>query len=193
MTNYFLTKDFCQAQPNLQPSWGWVSIIITCLPPTPTPTPPTPTPGIVSTRQNLNSVRAQIRYVSFTNKYRLIQEDLTIVFSGGGDHRNNTPLGLTLPNFSIKIFWRTESAAKKKFRSNINQHNFNPTIFWGGGFINSPTGFTLTIFFPKNHLGKITTTYHNFNPTIFPGGGVINLPQGLTLPIFLPSSAQTPA
>ena len=151
MTNYFLTKDFCQAQPNLQPSWGWVSIIITCLPPTPTPTP---TPGILSTRQNLNSVRAQIRYVSFTNKYRLIQEDLTIVFSGGGDHRNNTPLGLTLPNFSTKIFLRTESAAKKKFRSNINQHNFNPTIFWGGGVHQQPHRVHPNNFFPKKSFRK---------------------------------------
>ena len=47
--------------------------------------------------QNLNSFGTQIPYVSFTNKYKMIQDDLTLQFSGGEVFYSHPPFGLTLP------------------------------------------------------------------------------------------------
>ena len=42
------------------------------------------------------------------------------------------------------------------------QHNFNPTIFWGGGSYILPIGLTLPVFLDKNNFG-----YKSFWPNFF--------------------------
>ena len=55
------------------------------------------------------------------------------------------------------------------------QHNYNPTIFWGGGGQPHPPSSrvnpTKLVFFTKNLFGQLRTTQQNSNPSFFLGRG----------------------
>ena len=67
--------------------------------------------------QNLNSFGTQIPYVSFTNKYKMIQDDLTLQFSGRG--------GLLQP----PSLWVNPSQLIKKNRPKTLSPQFSKNIF----------------------------------------------------------------